>query len=137
MSKITVNGITLELELMDADNMEKYEDLNKEISDKIAEPTQYEGLSGSEQMRIQCRHVDNFFNELFGEGTSERIFPSKNNLKIRMEAFGQASQMSTDIRNEIKNITNKYSPQRAANRDPKRYQQKHQKSHGNVSAYHK
>ena len=45
MSKVTINGVDLELDLMDADVVEKFEDLNKWIVKKIQDPNAYEGLS--------------------------------------------------------------------------------------------
>ena len=38
MSKLTINGVDLVLDLMDADVVEKFEDLNKEIKKKIQDP---------------------------------------------------------------------------------------------------
>ncbi|MFR7668510.1 MAG: hypothetical protein ACLU00_08470 [Mediterraneibacter faecis] len=34
MSKVTINGVDLELDLMDADVVEKFEDLNKWIEER-------------------------------------------------------------------------------------------------------
>ena len=36
MSKVTINGVDLELDLMDADVIEKFEDLNKWIVKKLS-----------------------------------------------------------------------------------------------------
>ena len=51
MSKVTINGVDLELDLMDADVVEKFEDLNKWIVKKIQDPNAYEGLSTADGMR--------------------------------------------------------------------------------------
>lgn len=120
MSKLNVNGVELELDLLDADVMEKYEHLNEEIIKKIQEPTQYEGKSTADGMRMQCRYVDEFFDELFGEGTAETVFHGGNNLGIRMDAFGIVANASDGMKKEVNDIKSKYGPSRAGNRAQKR-----------------
>lgn len=128
MSSITINGVELELDLMDADVMEKYETLNQEIVEKVKEPTQYEGLSNAEGMRLQCRHVDKFFDALFGDGTAQKIFGGGNNLGVRLEAFAQVSQMSGDIDKRVNELTNKYGINRIDRRKaPQDFQRKRKK----------
>lgn len=138
MSKITFNGIELEIDLMDADTLEKFEDLLKRTSDDIAEMTQYEGLRGSEQMRLQCRHVNRFFDDLFGEGTAEKVFGTKCNLMEHMEAFGQAASMVNQMNDEVRAVKDKYDPKRVQNRAQRRAQNKGKKNRNNqIAAYHK
>lgn len=128
MSSITINGVELELDLMDADVMEKYETLNKEIVEKVKEPTQYQGLSNAEGMRLQCRHVDNFFDKLFGDGTAQKIFGGGNNLGVRLDAFAQVSQMSGDIDKRVNELTSKYGISRIDRRNgPQDFQRKRKK----------
>lgn len=132
MSSITVNGVELELDLMDADVMEKYETLNQEVVDKVKEPTQYQGLSNAEGMRLQCRHVDNFFDKLFGDGTAQKIFGGGNNLGVRLDAFAQVSQMSGDIDKRVNELTNKYGINRIDRRKgPQDFHRKRQKQRYN------
>lgn len=128
MSSITINGVELELDLMDADVMEKYETLNTEIVEKVKEPTQYQGLSNAEGMRLQCRHVDNFFDKLFGDGTAQKIFGGGNNLGVRLDAFAQVSQMSGDIDKRVNELTSKYGINRIDRRNgPQDFQRKRKK----------
>lgn len=128
MSSITINGVELELDLMDADVMEKYETLNTEIVEKVKEPTQYQGLSNAEGMRLQCRHVDNFFDKLFGDGTAQKIFGGGNNLGVRLDAFAQVSQMSGDIDKRVNELTSKYGISRIDRRNgPQDFQRKRKK----------
>lgn len=56
MSKMKFNEVELELDLMDADIMEKYEyEIQKVVSD-IQEPNQYKGKTTAQGMRLQCRY---------------------------------------------------------------------------------
>lgn len=127
MSAITINGIDLELDLLDADVLEKYEKLNQEIVAKIQEPTQYDGISTAEGMRKQCRYVDEFFDNLFGAGTAQRVFGGGNNLGVRMDAFAQVSAASKNIKGELTAISDKYGVGRIQNREQRRQQQKNGK----------
>lgn len=128
MSSITINGVELELDLMDADVMEKYEKLNQEIVEKVKEPSQYKGLSNAEGMRLQCRCVDDFFDKLFGAGTAQKVFGGGNNLGIRLDAFAQVSQMSGDIDKRVNELTSKYGVGRIDRRNgPQDFQRKRKK----------
>ena len=125
MSVISVNGIELDLNLLDADVLERYEKLNAEIVEKINEKTQYENVSTADGMRIQCRHIDGFFDTLFGDGTADKLFGGGNDLRIRMEAFAQVAAAGDSVREEINTISGKYGAGRIMNREQRRQQQKH------------
>lgn len=124
MSKVTINGVELELDLMDADVVEKFDNLNAEIAVEIKNPEHYEGLSNADCMRVQCRMVDSYFDRLFGEGIADRIFPKRNNLGDRMEAFGQTVSMSKEQDSIIKSMTEKYTGKRVQNREQRRAEQR-------------
>lgn len=124
MSKVTINEVELELDLMDADVVEKFDNLNAEIAVEIKNPEHYEGLSNADCMRVQCRMVDSYFDRLFGEGTADRIFPKRNNLGDRIEAFGQTVSMSKEQDSIIKSMTEKYTGQRVQNRQQRRAEQR-------------
>lgn len=124
MSKVTINGVELELDLMDADVVEKFDNLNAEIAVEIKNPEHYEGLSNADCMRVQCRMVDSYFDRLFGEGTADRIFPKRNNLGDRMEAFGQTVSMAKEQGSIMDSMTEKYTGQRVQNREQRRAEQK-------------
>ena len=62
MSKVTINGVDLELDLMDADVVEKFEDLNKWIVKKIQDPNAYEGFCLNYSCRtMRWENVRNLF----------------------------------------------------------------------------
>ena len=120
MSKMKFNGVELELDLMDADIMEKYEyELQKVVSD-IQEPKQYEGKTTAQGMRLQCRHVNDFFDRLFGTGTASKLFEGSNNIEKHMEAFGMATNMAKQVKDRTFEIMNKYGSQRIQNREERR-----------------
>ena len=124
MSKIEINGVELELNLLDADVVEEYERLTKKIVARIQNKKAYEGKSNAEAMRYQCRCVDEFFDGLFGPGTSEELFPKNGDLAARMDGFGKAMGAMEDSRNTVKEIVGKYTPDRAQNRRQRRSEEK-------------
>lgn len=137
MAQININGVELSLDLMDADVMEAFENGFKETAEKIEEKSQYEGLSGSEQIRLQCKIIDGFFDNLFGEGTSDNLFKGKHHFGERMEAFGQVSGMSRQLKDETTKIIDKYNPERL-NRAQRRAASKGKRSGGyNKSGNHR
>ena len=128
MSKLTINGVDLVLDLMDADVVEKFEDLNKEIVKKIQDPEAYDGLSTADGMRYQCRCVDEYFDALFGIGTAEKVFHKNNNLGIRMEGFAQVNALSGETKTFMDDLATKYGAGRVQNRQQRRAEQKKRKN---------
>ena len=124
MSKVTINGVDLELNLMDADVVEKFEDLNKGIVKKIQDPNAYEGLSTADGMRYQCACVNEYFDELFGAGTAEKVFHKNNNLGIRMEGFAQVTALSGEAKSFMDALSAKYGSERVQNRQQRRAEQR-------------
>ena len=127
MQAININGVELELDLLDADVVEKYEYLMQDIRQKINDPSQYEGLENADQMRKQCLVIDGFFNELFGEDTSGKIFPKSGHLGMRMEAFAQVAAAGKMAGSEMHAIAQKYDLERIQNREQRRQQMKKKK----------
>lgn len=124
MSKVTINGVDLELDLMDADVVEKFEDLNKGIVKKIKDPNAYEGLSTADAMRYQCTCVNEYFDELFGAGTAEKVFHKNNNLGIRMDGFAQVTALSREAKTFMDDLSAKYGSRRVQNRQQRRAEQR-------------
>ncbi|MBR2284566.1 MAG: hypothetical protein IJ874_09170 [Ruminococcus sp.] len=70
--KWEINGLSLELDLDDADNMERYE---KAFDIMAAEEKQIpKDGKQSERIRAYCKLFRNLFDRIFGEGTAEKIF---------------------------------------------------------------
>lgn len=67
-----INGLSLELDLEDADCMERYEN----AFDKMSEEEKQIPKDGKASVRIRayCRLFRNLYDRIFGEGTSEKIF---------------------------------------------------------------
>lgn len=133
---MNIFGIELEYDFFDADQLEVYERENQKVAETIKEPTQYEEKTTAEAIRIQCRIVDNFFDEVFGAGTAQRIFKGKSNIKDHMEAFGIVAAAAVDSKGELNAIEDKYSPNRAERRQAEQRNRAAQKKGSRKFNYH-
>lgn len=116
-----IKGVELEnLDIFDVEVVEKYEsglEKIKEMSNDLIDK------SFSESIRIQCNHIFDFFNIMFGDGADKKIFGDKVNLVTCVEAFeeliSQVNEQKSEQMKKIDKISNKYSPNRAARRSKK------------------
>ena len=126
MEKVNINGVDFELNMLDADTIERFENLTTETVNEIKDQSNYEGLSNADSMRFQCRTIERFFDDLFGAGTSGKVFPvspgkqQNNDLVSHIEAFGIAMQLSKESRERVRQLTTKYGPERTMNREERR-----------------
>jgi len=120
MSEMEYNGVKLELDLLDADEMERYENALADTRTLISDQSQYEGKKNSEQMRIQISIIDDFFDNLFGKGTSGRMFGKNADLRKRIDAFGMAANLGAQLTAEVNALKEKYNPERLPNREQRR-----------------
>lgn len=121
---MNILGVELELDLFDADVIEVYEKENKRVVDRIQDNGQYDGKTTAESIRYQCKIVNDFFDALFGNGTAEKIFKGKSNIKDHMEAFGIVAKAAEDSNVEFNGVLDKYTPNRAERRQAEKQQQK-------------
>lgn len=117
---MNILGVELELNLFDADVLEAYEKENQRVIERIQDKEQYNGKTTPEALRYQCRVVNDFFDALFGEGTAEKIFKGKSDIKEHMEAFGIVSKASENSNAEFDGVLAKYTPNRAERRQAER-----------------
>ena len=116
MSTMNICGIDLEIDFLDADDLERYLNANKATLKGINDKSQYEGKSEPDQMRYQCKLINEFFDSVFGEGTADNLFHGKNNLGDHMEAFGIVSEAAKQSNVRLEQIDQRYNPNRAQRR---------------------
>lgn len=112
---LKINDVELELDLMDADMAEKYEKAYRKMQRDVVNIPK--NLSLAESIRKQCKLIFNFFDEVFGEGTSEKIFGNKTNLRECVKAVETIIDHVNKDAEEANNIINKYSPNRVSRRN--------------------
>ena len=108
-----INGVELEVNFLDADFMEKLENCCKKVNDQ-AEKSKKElkDLTYSQQIKAECKIIKDFFDDLFGEGTYEKIFQGKNDLMLCLSAFQELVEEKVKAQKNVNNLFSKYSPNR-------------------------
>lgn len=117
MSKFKINGVELELDLMEADTLAAYEQCMKDVSERIQDEDSYEGDTVAEKLKYQCRVVREGFEGLFGAETVKKIFAGKeNNLFVHMNAFSDLVGEGQKSVAEMKALAAPFIPNRAQRR---------------------
>lgn len=130
MSKIVINNVELELDLLDADAMETYQKALSDTTTALQDAqnniqAENQGLQVAGVMRLQCQLTEKFIDQVFGEGTAKKCFPRPSHLGDHLEAFTKVCDQANQAIQQAKTITNKYSGERL-NREQRRQQNKNQ-----------
>ncbi len=113
-----IRDVEVEFDFLDADDAEKFEKEAQKLLYKCDEEAK-KSYSLSESIKAQCRIVEEFFDNVFGEGISEKIFKKRNNLKEHLEIYEDIikERQKEDI--EMKNRFGRYQPNREDRRNNK------------------
>lgn len=106
---MNLNGIEIDFNFLDADNVEKFENEARKVVEK-SEKTQKEELTYSEAIRQECDVVEDFIDNVFGEGLSEKIFNGKKDLLDHIKIFQKIVDEKNNKQAELQNLYNKYAP---------------------------
>lgn len=114
-----INGVELEdIDIYDLEVAEKYDKVLENLKE-IEQNNNSTNMSMVDTIKIQCNAIFDVFNLMFGEGTDKKVFGSKVNLLVCMEAFEELVSQMNDKKAEMEKITNKYSTNRANRRSKK------------------
>lgn len=100
-----INNIELELDIYDADIMEKVENAITNVVENVNK----ECKTNSESIRLQCSAIMDCFNTIFGEGIDKQIFGGKTNLMKCVEAFEILANEINNQKAKLAKINNKYN----------------------------
>lgn len=111
-----------EFDFNDADDLERFEkEFN--IADKKIKALSPKGKTASDVIREGCSIIFECFDNIFGKGTSQKIFGSKTSLKVCTKAFmdlkAERDKQDQELEAIIGEIGAEYSPNRAARRAKK------------------
>lgn len=117
-----LKDIEVEFSFTDADDLERFENEAKKVKEK-SESYNKKEMNISDTIRAECKIIEEFFDGVFGEKTSEKLFKGKKNLKEHMDIFtdiiNEKVKQSEGFKNMYDNIEYrlKYMP----NREQRRY----------------
>jgi cytochrome c peroxidase len=110
---MTINGVAFDVDFTDADVLEKIEKECKVVEEKANElAKEKENLSLAEGIRQECKIVKDFFDNVFGEGTSKEIFGDKDSLTKCINAYEDTLNSYQEQYQAYYDKVNKYSPDR-------------------------
>lgn len=96
-----INNVEIEdLDLMDAETAEKFENAVNSLQEKENKQN-YEGKGLSEIIRSQCTLIFDFFDDVWGKGTDKLIFGNKVNYRTCEKAFKDVIDYAMKQKNEI------------------------------------
>lgn len=125
-----INGVTLQVDFLDADFMEKFEPALYELQDEINKSKTMKGpVAAGYQALNEC--VENFFNAVFDTGTSDLIFKGSRNVMVHLGAVAQISEAYKAARKQFNDFSNKYTQRQNGFQSMQGHRQKQQKQNNN------
>lgn len=116
----TIKGVDFDIDILDADVMERLEDAAEKIQKRVAEEKAKKYKKNSEFIRVFNNLTENFIDEVLGEGSSELIFGGSQNMMEHMEAYNGIFAAKEEAMSAVTEFTetfqNTYSPNRAQRR---------------------
>lgn len=111
---MTINGVEFEgIDFTNADLLEKIDAGAVEVNKKAERlKNERENLSLAEGIRQECKIVKEFFDSVFGEGTSEEIFKGKDSLVECLNAYEDVMNAYQEQYKVYNDRINQYSPDR-------------------------
>lgn len=108
-----------EFDFYDADINEKIENSIEKTSKDIKNKMKLKSKKTSQVIREVCQIIFDFFDNLIGEGTSQKIFKGKTSLTVCIKAFEDFIDAKTQEEKRLEEISKKYSSNRATRRNKK------------------
>ena len=116
----TIRGVDFDIDILDADVMERLEDAAEKIQKRVAEEKAKKYKKNSEFIRVFNGLTEKFSDEVLGEGSSELIFGGSQNMMEHMEAYNGIFAAKEEAMSAVTEFTetfqNTYSPNRAQRR---------------------
>lgn len=112
---MTINGYEFDVDLTDADIIEKMEQGVQNLyeeAERLKELKKDEKITTAEGIRQECKVLKDFLDYVFGEGTSEKIFKGKDSLNLCLKAYEDVIEARDKQYNELNDRINAYSPDR-------------------------
>lgn len=116
-----LKDIEVDFSFTDADCIERLENAAKKVMEQSKIDDKKE-MSLSEAIKEECKIIDEFLDEVFGEGISEKIFKGKKDLQEHMELFTDIMNAKIETTKATQNLYDtleskaKYMPNRETRR---------------------
>ena len=101
----------IDFNILDADEMERFENEANKVVEK-SNTTKVEELTFSQAIRKECEIVETFIDNVFGKGTSKKVFKGKKDLQEHIQAFQDIVNEKVNKQKELEDMYKKYTPNR-------------------------
>ena len=118
MSQWKFNNFETDIDFADADFMEKFEDSYQKMVEESEKAPKIGRVS--EITRAQCKVFDDFYDRLFGDEASTKMFLGKNSMDMRVQAANSLFDFRNSEQSRYNNMVNKYIPSRKTRRGAKK-----------------
>ncbi len=112
---IEINGVTLQADFMDADFMEKFEPALYTMRDGINESKNRKDQLVAAGYRDLNRCVETFFNTIWGDEASGRLFGNSSNVMLHLEAMARIETAYREERKQFNDFSNRYTQRQQQN----------------------
>ena len=112
--ELIINDVKLEGDLMDADFMEKFEQSMIKMRDTAQAKKRETYPTAAASYRAQCEVVNTCFDEIFGEGTADRLFHGKMNVMEHLQAIEKISEWAAGQKKAFNDFANRYTQRQQA-----------------------
>lgn len=113
-----IKNIEVDFDFLDANDVERFENEARKVVEECQRQKTKE-MSCADAIREECNIIENFFNNVFGQGISERMFEGKKNLKEHIKTFEDIVNQKNEQQKDLQSTLNRYTP----NREQRRYNQ--------------
>ena len=110
--------VEIEFDFLDADDVERLENEAEKVKEECQIKSKQK-MRQSEIIKEECNIIERFFDNVFGNGTSEKLFRGKKNLNNEIKAFEDIINYKIEQQIKLKNTLDRYQP----NREQRRYNQ--------------
>ena len=117
-----LKNIEVDFSFTDADDVERFENEARKVKEK-ADNSEKKEMTASEIIREECNIIEEFFNSVFGEGISNKLFNEKKDIVEHIKLFEDIVKAKVEATKDIQNIydnienSDRYKP----NRETRRY----------------
>lgn len=120
-----LKDIEVEFSFTDADCIERLEKASKKVKEET-EKYQKQEMDLSKAIRKECEIINNFIDEVFGEGIAEKVFKGKNDLQEHMELFTDIMNAKIETTKATQNLYDslEYKAKYMPNRETRRHNNK-------------
>lgn len=106
---MNINGVELNFDILDVEDLQRYE---QAVENRVKVQVNEEELDTIEVIKQRCEEINHFFDDIFGEGTAQKLFKGKKNLRICLDALDAFETQLSEQGQAVQQKYQKYQPQR-------------------------